>query len=245
MAQKQPAKDAVSAAMSAIENALNLSGDGHEGGSAAADRSKSGPQRPAPAADRSARRSPAAAGRRNPFAAGRRPAGQRRPSGDRPDRPGARHAPAQRRRRWSPLRSRRCFGLAYVRILRLQPLPVGRRRRRGAPVFLPARDGAAGARRAGADHHVRRLRRPRPPAAGAAGCRPVRSPRSPCASPNRRRWRARTSLRSPRRSVARLRRWGTGSNARWRAPPSLKPWCAPRCRRSSAPIPTTNAASAR
>jgi hypothetical protein len=30
MAQKQPAKDAVSAAMSAIENALNLSDDGHE-----------------------------------------------------------------------------------------------------------------------------------------------------------------------------------------------------------------------
>ncbi len=28
MAQKHPAKDAVSAAMSAIENALNLSGDG-------------------------------------------------------------------------------------------------------------------------------------------------------------------------------------------------------------------------
>ena len=34
MAQKQPAKDAVSAAMSAIENALNLSGDGHEAGPA-------------------------------------------------------------------------------------------------------------------------------------------------------------------------------------------------------------------
>ena len=45
MAQKQPAKDAVSAAMSAIENALNLSGDGHE---AAAAPSDSGSGRSAP-----------------------------------------------------------------------------------------------------------------------------------------------------------------------------------------------------
>jgi hypothetical protein len=45
MAQKQPAKDAVSAAMSAIENALNLSGDGHE---AAATPPESGAGRSAP-----------------------------------------------------------------------------------------------------------------------------------------------------------------------------------------------------
>ena len=48
MAQKQPAKDAVSAAMSAIENALNLSGDGHAAAKAPPDSaaSRSAPQPP-------------------------------------------------------------------------------------------------------------------------------------------------------------------------------------------------------
>jgi len=48
MAHKQPAKDAVSAAMSAIETALNLSGDGHSDGSAPPNDPLSGRSPPPP-----------------------------------------------------------------------------------------------------------------------------------------------------------------------------------------------------
>ena len=48
MAQKQPAKDAVTAAMSAIETALNLSGDGRGAAAAPPTRARAGARPPPP-----------------------------------------------------------------------------------------------------------------------------------------------------------------------------------------------------
>ena len=52
------------------------------------------------------------------------------------------------------------------------------------------------------------------------------------------------SCRSGRRSGARSPPWATAWNARSRAPPSSKRWCTTRSRRSSAPTTTTSCASA-
>ena len=257
MAKQNPATDPVSAAMSAIESALNLTEDDE-----AVTVESAAPPQLVPAKTTTAtpvlKPSPLAAEpstllRPGPAPAPIAPETEAKPAI--PDQRAGKRRP--RDRRGDPAGDERTSGepdaihprpdrLAPVggdlRALRLcRPVALGS----GAPGrhAVAAGDPALPAGDAGADLLHVRLRRAHRGGCASSGSRRARSPRSPCVWPSPRRRPASTWRTSPRPFVASLRRWAMGSNGRLRAPPNSRPGCSPRFRPLSAPIPTMSAGS--
>ena len=257
MAKQNAATDPVSAAMSAIESALNLTDDDE---AVTVDSARRPPARPRQDDDRNPGSQAKPAHRRALDAA---PPGPRAspiapeteakpaiqtsaPANDDRETVGAilqamNARPASRTPfilaligslLWAAI----CVLYAYVALWPSAP---------ARPVETPAAagDAALPAGDAGADLlHVLPSPRSRG-ACASSGSRRARSPRSPCVLPSPRRRPASTWRTSLRPFVASLRRWAMGSNGRLRAPPNSRPGCSPRFRPSSAPIPTMSAGS--